>query len=736
MFGPDETASNRLGAIFGETGRAWMAERRDGDDHLTPDGRVMEVLSEHLCQGWLEGYLLTGRHGIFNCYEAFIHIVDSMFNQHAKWLKVTREIPWRRPIASLNYLLSSHVWRQDHNGFSHQDPGFIDHVVNKKAEIVRVYLPPDANCLLSVADHCLRSRDYVNVIVAGKQPSLDYLSIDDAITHCTRGIGIWDWASTDAGAEPDVVLACAGDIPTLETLAAAALLREHLPELRVRVVNVVDLMRLQPPSEHPHGLPDAEFDALFTDSQPVIFAYHGYPWLIHRLTYRRTQPRQPARARLQGGGHDHHAVRHGDAQRPRPLPPRHGRDRPRARAGRARGGLRQQMADERLRHRAYTREHGDDPPDVRDWTWPGGPSAREEPRARRPGLSGRQVRVLVVNAGSSSLKLSLLDADDSELWSRELAAPRAVVEADVVAAALAELPAKPDVAGHRIVHGGERFREAVVVDEHVEAALRELAALAPLHQPKSLAALDAVGRALPKVPAVACFDTAFHATLLAGGGHLRAAARMARAPRPSPLRLPRPVARLRRACRRRRRAGSSPATWARAHRCAPCSTAARWTRRWASPRSRGSSWRPARARSIPACCCGSSSARASASDAMAEALEHESGLLGLAGTADMRELLARDDPDARLALDVYIHRLRAGIAAMAASLGGLDALVFTGGVGERAARVRELACAGLGHLGVGGPGSTVRVLTVQAREDLEIARQARALLGVQGLEHL
>ena len=291
----------------------------------------MEVLSEHMCQGWLEGYLLTGRHGLFNCYEAFIHIVDAMFNQHAKWLKVTRDIPWRRPLASLNYLLTSHVWRQDHNGFSHQDPGFIDHVVNKKAEIVRVYLPPDANCLLSVADHCLRSRDYVNVIVAGKQPALDYLSMDDAIAHCTRGIGIWDWASSDAGDEPDVVMACAGDIPTLETLSAVALLRTHLPDLKVRVVNVVDLMRLQPDDEHPHGMRDAGFDALFTTDRPVVFAYHGYPWLIHRLTYRRAEPREPARARLQGGGHDHDAVRHGHAQRHGPLPPGHGRDRPRPR---------------------------------------------------------------------------------------------------------------------------------------------------------------------------------------------------------------------------------------------------------------------------------------------------------------------------------------------------------------------------------------------------------------------
>ena len=385
VFGPDETASNRLGAVLEATDRAWMAERREGDDHLSPDGRVMEVLSEHLCQGWLEGYLLTGRHGLFNCYEAFIHIIDSMFNQHAKWLKVTRDIPWRRPIASLNYLLSSHVWRQDHNGFSHQDPGFIDHVMNKKAEIVRVYLPPDANCLLSVADHCLRSRDYVNVIVAGKQPSLDYLSIDDAISHCARGIGIWEWASTDAGAEPDVVLACAGDVPTLETVAAAALLREHLSDLRVRVVNVVDLMRLQQPSEHPHGLPEAEFDALFTDSQPVIFAYHGYPWLIHRLTYRRTN-------------HDNLHVRgykeEGTTTTPFDMVMLNDLDRFHLvmdvidrvpGLGERAAGVRQQMADERLRHRAYTREHGDDPPDVRDWTWPGGESAREEPARGVPG---------------------------------------------------------------------------------------------------------------------------------------------------------------------------------------------------------------------------------------------------------------------------------------------------------------------------------------------------------------
>jgi xylulose-5-phosphate/fructose-6-phosphate phosphoketolase len=288
LFSPDENNSNRWQDVLEVTNRTWMADRHPYDDHLAPDGRVMEMLSEHQCQGWLEGYLLTGRHGFFSCYEAFIHIIDSMFNQHAKWLKVCRHIPWRRPIASLNYLLSSHVWRQDHNGFSHQDPGFIDHVVNKKAEVVRVYLPPDANTLLSVTNHCLRSRNYVNVVVAGKQPAPQWLDMDSAIKHCTAGIGIWEWASNDKGSEPDVVMGCCGDVPTLETLAAVELLHEYAPDLKIRVVNVVDLMKLQPPTEHPHGLPDQDFDALFTKSKPVVFAFHGYPWLIHRFTYRRT----------------------------------------------------------------------------------------------------------------------------------------------------------------------------------------------------------------------------------------------------------------------------------------------------------------------------------------------------------------------------------------------------------------------------------------------------------------
>jgi xylulose-5-phosphate/fructose-6-phosphate phosphoketolase len=372
LFGPDETVSNRLGDVLSATDRTWMAEILPGDDHLSPDGRVMEVLSEHLCQGWLEGYLLTGRHGLFNCYEAFIHIVDSMFNQHAKWLKVTRGISWRWPIASLNYLLSSHVWRQDHNGFSHQDPGFIDHVVNKKAEVIRIYLPPDANCLLSVADHCLRSRNYVNVIVAGKQPALDYLSMDEAIVHCTRGIGIWEWASREDGEEPDVVLACAGDVPTLETLAAADLVRRHLPDLRVRVVNVVDLMKLQPREDHPHGLPDAEFDALFTTSRPVVFAYHGYPSLIHRLAYRRTNH---ANLHVRGYKEEGTTTTPFDMVMLNDLDRFHlvmdVIDRVPGLGSRA-APLRQRMVDERVRHRLYTREHGEDAPDVRGWTWTSG----------------------------------------------------------------------------------------------------------------------------------------------------------------------------------------------------------------------------------------------------------------------------------------------------------------------------------------------------------------------------
>jgi len=370
VFGPDETASNRLGALFEATDKTWLAETLPTDEGLAPDGRVMEVLSEHQCQGWLEGYLLTGRHGLFNCYEAFIHIVDSMFNQHAKWLKVTADIPWRRPIASLNYVLSSLVWRQDHNGFSHQDPGFIDHVMNKKAEHIRVYLPPDANTLLSVGDHCLRSRSYVNVIVAGKQAAPNWLSMDEAILHCSRGIGIWDFASNDEGGDPDVVMACAGDIPTLETLAAVSLLRTHLPDLKVRVVNVVDLMRLQPDAEHPHGLPDREFDTLFTRDRPVVFAYHGYPWLIHRLTYRRFNH---ANIHVRGYKEEGTTTTPFDMVMLNDLDRFHlvidVIDRVPGIADRA-SHLRQRMVDKRHECRAYTRLEGEDAPEIRDWRWP------------------------------------------------------------------------------------------------------------------------------------------------------------------------------------------------------------------------------------------------------------------------------------------------------------------------------------------------------------------------------
>ncbi len=370
IVAPDELTSNRLGAVLEVTGRAWMAEGVPGDDHLDPSGRTMEVLSETTCQGWLEGYLLTGRHGLFTTYEAFVHIVDSMFNQHAKWLESSKKISWRAPVASLNYLLSSHVWRQDHNGFSHQDPGFIDLAMNKKAEVIRVYLPPDANCLLSVMDHCLRSRDYVNVVVAGKQPALQYLDMEAAIKHCTAGIGIWDWASNDRGGEPDVVMACAGDIPTLETLAAVDLLRTEFPELKMRVVNIVDLMRLQPREDHPHGLSDRDFDSLFTRDRPVVFAYHGYPWLIHRLTYRRTN-------------HDNIHVRgykeEGTTTTPFDMVVRNDLDRFHLasdvidrvpKLGYLAAYAKQEMRDKLIEHRQYITRYGDDMPEVKQWRWP------------------------------------------------------------------------------------------------------------------------------------------------------------------------------------------------------------------------------------------------------------------------------------------------------------------------------------------------------------------------------
>ncbi|GAA6624265.1 phosphoketolase [Scytonema sp. NUACC26] len=370
IFGPDETKSNRLDAVFEVTDRTWVAEKYPYDDALSPDGRIMEILSETTCQGWLEGYLLTGRHGFFSCYEAFIHIVDSMFNQHAKWLDTSQDIPWRRPIASLNYLLTSHVWRQDHNGFSHQDPGFLDVVVNKKAKVIRVYLPPDANCLLSVTDHCLRSRDYVNVIVAGKQPALQYLTIDAAIKHCTKGVGIWEWASNDQGGEPDVVMACAGDIPTLETLAAVDLLRQNFPDLKIRVVNVVDLMKLQPASEHPHGLNDPDFDSIFTTDKPIIFAFHGYPWLIHRLSYRRKN-----HANLHVRGYKEE----GTTTTPFDMVVVNDLDRFHLamdvinrvpKLGYKAAYVKQALQDKLIEHKHYIHKYGEDMPEIREWKWP------------------------------------------------------------------------------------------------------------------------------------------------------------------------------------------------------------------------------------------------------------------------------------------------------------------------------------------------------------------------------
>ncbi len=541
-MGPDETASNRLDAVFEETERVWMEPIEPYDVHLAQDGRVMEVLSEHLCQGWLEGYLLTGRHGFFSCYEAFIHIVDSMFNQHAKWLKVARHLPWRRPIASLNYLLTSHVWRQDHNGFSHQDPGFVDLVANKKADIVRIYFPPDANTLLWIADHCLRTYNRVNVIVAGKQPAPQWLSMQDAATHCDAGIGIWGWAGTeDAGGEPDVVMACAGDVPTLETLAAVDLLRKALPDLKIRVVNVVDLMTLQPKEQHPHGLSDRDFDSLFTTDKPVIFAYHGYPHLIHRLTYNRTN---------HAGMHVRGFAEEGTTTTPfdmvvlneaRPLSPRDRGDRARARAcgqGRA-----HQAAVPRQADRAFAlcegirRGHAGDP----------GLGLAQQLRRQHPGRSRRLAMadtVLVLNSGSSSIKFGLFDISAAEpgllckgLLDEHEAKPRLVVRspsgedlfetrkdaadaegshlfADVLAFIEERFGQRSlRAVGHRIVHGGSDYSGPMVLTDEIIAKLEALTPLAPLHQPRCLAPVRTLAAIRPALTQIACFDTAFHHSL-------------------------------------------------------------------------------------------------------------------------------------------------------------------------------------------------------------------------------
>jgi acetate kinase len=706
LFGPDETASNRLDAVFRATDKVWEEAIVPTDENLGPEGRVVEVLSEHQCQGWLEGYLLTGRHGLFNCYEAFIHIVDSMFNQHAKWLKVTRDIPWRRPIASLNYLLSSHVWRQDHNGFSHQDPGFIDHVVNKKAEVIRVYLPPDANTLLSVGDHCLRSLNYVNVIVAGKQPSLNYLAMDDAIVHCTRGAGIWEWASNDEQGEPDVVLGCCGDIPTLETLAAAATLRERLPELKVRVVNVVDLMRLQPDTEHPHGLADHEFDAIFTTTRPIVFAYHGYPWLIHRLTYRRTN---------HGNLHVRGYKEEGTTTTPFDMVMLNDLDR---------FHLVMDVIDRvpGLSETAGPPAPGDErPSDSR---------TRLHTRVRR-GRSGDRrldLAVLVVNAGSTSLKLSVVEPDGS-------------------AAAVESLDGVPeDVAAvaHRVVHGGRRFRDPVVIDDAVVRELEGAVELAPLHNAPALAAIKQARQVLPNLFHVAVFDSAFHSTIPAEA---------------STYALPERV-REEWGVRRYGFHGLS-VQWASERVLVPrlvvchlgggCSvTAVR------DGRSVDTTMGFTPLEGVPM------ATRSGSVDPGAllyllrhqltleeldHLLEHESGLAGLSGiSGDVSELEASDAPAARLALAVFSYRVATAVGAMAAALGGLDAIVFTAGIGEnsdlgpgrglRAAWILRRRARSEGNEAarpdstVSTPDSPVRVVVVEAREDIVAARATRELLGL------
>ena len=752
VFSPDENNSNRLGAVLEVTERAWSADRLPGDDHLAPDGRVMEILSEHTCQGWLEGYLLTGRHGFFSCYEAFIHIVDSMVNQHAKWLKTTNGIPWRRPIASLNYLLTSHVWRQDHNGFSHQDPGFIDHVVNKRAEVVRVYLPPDANTLLSVADHCLRSRQYVNVIVAGKQPALQYLDIDTAVEHCTKGLGIWEWASTDAGVEPDVVMACAGDVPTMETLAAVEILRGFFPDLRIRVVNVVDLMRLQDDREHPHGLSDAEFDSYFTTDRPVIFAYHGYPWLIHRLTYRRANHENM---------HVRGYVEEGTTTTPFDMCVMNRLDRfdlaidvidrvPRLRdiGAHARDRLRDQL----IEHRRYIRTHGEDLPEVRDWAWSG--KAGPVTGGSDPEAGARAVRLLVVNAGSSSLKLSLLDDDGAVATATTVENWQGPGDLEPLRDFLATC-GRIDAVGHRVVHGGPRHTGPEPIDELLISSLYSISHLAPLHNPRALAGIRATDELLPGRPGGGLLrhDLPRHA---AGcRGHLRPAAGVERAvgvcagtastgcPTPTPCDgAPSSSAARSTSCGSCRRTSAPVPPWP------PFGAGCRWTRRWASRRWTGLVMNTRPGSLDPGLLLWLLEHGGEPRAEVADVLEHHAGLKGLSGTSgDLREVLAGadgGDPACVLARDVYLHRLARETAAMTAATGGLDLLVLTGGVGEHSWQVREALTDALAHLGlavdpgrnratatdgdVSADGAAARTVVVTAREDLEIRRQVLSAL--------
>ena len=689
----------------------------------------MEILSEHTCQGWLEGYLLTGRHGIFNTYEAFVHIVDSMFNQHAKWLEVSRSIAWRQPIASLNYIITSHVWRQDNNGFTHQDPGFLDVVMNKTPDVVRVYLPPDANTMLSVLDHCLRTKDYINVIVAGKHPEAQWLDVDAAVAHCTEGLGIWPWASTDAGIEPDVVMACAGDVPTLETLAAVDFLRTHVPEMRVRVVNVVDLMTLLPDIVHPHGLSDLEFDSIFTADKPIVFAFHGYPWLIHRLTYRRNGHARSSRTRLPRTRHNDHAVRHDGAEPARSLPSGGRCDRPRTplvRSIRAReaNSARQARRTSSLHREARSRHAGD--------------------FGLALGIAG--VNVLTFNAGSSSLKCALHDAtgaDVAPLYAVSIELKRSTDTPASAAGAIArEVRSRGyavDAVAHRFVFGGEMDAPTEVTGA-VRRRLDELASLDPLHAPQALAVLDVAAAAFPGVTQIACFDTAFFKDL-------PPIARVLPVPTNDPL---------------LRRYGFHGLSYEYAVAALGDALAGRAI---VAHLGSGSSLAAALRRQADRNDDGIQSARRRVDEhasrrldpgvflylserasvdrrQLRSMLERDSGLRAIAGgEGDVRTLSDRanaGDPRAAFAVECYVRSIVKAAGALAAVLGGLDALAFTGGIGEHLSSVRAAIAGSLGHLGVvlddgrnavsasliSASHSRVTVHVVAADENLMMARHA------------